>query len=159
MEREPEPCLSSSTRCWLRLSQCRSCCFVAGSLQQHRPGTSCPEGVLQADRQQHQEQVQHITLLISPSLSHFIWLKITQAQTRVPHAAGGVETSPPGPPTWCSPAPREGTGLGQEFLGEAGRSDSAALSIPPRLCAYKSLGTGEGAGRSRSPRAYQRGRE
>lgn len=76
--------------------------------------------LLQADRQRHGEQVQHITLLVSPSLSHFIWLKITQAQTHVPHAAGGVKTSPPGPPPWCSPAPREGTGLGQEFLGEAG---------------------------------------
>lgn len=49
--------------------------------------------------------------------------------------------------------------LGAGIPGRSWQSDSAALSVPPGLCAYESLGTGEGAGKSRSPRAYQRGRE
>lgn len=74
MEREPEPCLSSSTRCRLWLSQRWSCCFVARSLQQHRPGTSCPEGAsasrpTAAPGAGSAHHPPHLTLLVSLHLA------------------------------------------------------------------------------------------
>lgn len=134
---------------------------TAGSLQQHKPGASCPEGAsasgLTAARGAGSGH--------SPSSSH-------PAHSRLEgHAENNQSTNPRTPRCrrrgdiairatyWCSPAPREGMGLGQELLGEVGRSDLAALAVPPGLCAYESLRTGKEAGRSRSPCAYRRGGE
>lgn len=159
MEREPEPCLSSSTRCRLWLSQRWSCCFVARSLQQHRPGTSCPEGAsasrpTAAPGAGSAHHPPHLTLLVSLHLAE----NNPGTNSRTPHCRrrGDIATRA----TYVVlPSSKRRHRLGAGIPGRSWQSDSAALSVPPGLCAYESLGTGEGAGRRRSPSAYRRGRE
>lgn len=96
----------------------------------------------------------HLTLLVSLHLAE----NNPGTNPRTPHCrrCGDIATRAT---SMVLPSSKRRHGLGAGIPGRSWQSDSAALSVPPGLCAYESLGTGEGAGRSRSPRAYRRGRE
>lgn len=129
---------------------------MARSLQQHRPGTSCPEGAsasrpTAARGAGSAHHPPRLTLLVSLHLAE----NNPGTNPCTPRCRRREDIATRATSV-VLPSSKRRHGLGAGIPGRSWQSDSAALSVPPGLCAYESLGTGEGAGRSRSPPAYRR---